>query len=56
MVESYKMYKEEKIRLENLTPRPSGLTPGTMGYQEYFRPGTSSLIVLKIKAAKDAKQ
>ena len=50
MVESYKMSKEEKIRLENLTPRPNGLTPGTMEYQEYFKPGTSSLTVLKIRA------
>ncbi len=50
MVETYKMSKEEIKRLENLTPRPNELTPGTMEYQEHFRPGTSSLSVMKRKA------
>ena len=55
MVEAYpEISKEERERLENLTPRPDGLTPGTMQYQEHFRPGTSSISVLKAKA--DAKK
>lgn len=50
------MSKEERERLEKLTPRPDGLTPGTMAYQEHFRPGTSSISVLKAKAVKETKQ
>jgi len=56
MIEAYpEISKEEQIRLENLTPRPNGLTPGTMEYQEHFRPGTSSISVLKRKAEKQTK-
>ena len=37
---------EDKV-LETLTERPNGLVPGTMAYQEHFRPGTTSLSTQK---------
>lgn len=49
MQEAYEMSPEERTQLEKLTPRPHGLVPGTLEYQEYFNRGTSSLSVLQEK-------
>lgn len=49
MAQTYEMSPEERTRLEALTPRPHGLVPHTLEYQEYFNSGTSSLSTLQRK-------